>query len=107
MLASCARPQYKAQIDMTLSEGIIWPGKPETPRIKYLWSLNNVGAEEPREDSYLDFLTGRTTEDITDLQASGTLVRPQAVYVDEKRLYIADPGASRVTVVDRKTMDVM
>ena len=33
-------------------------------------------------------------------------MRPQGIYVDERRYYIADPGAARVTVIERKTMDV-
>lgn len=104
-LSSCA-PVYKARLDMTASERIIWPRSPEKPRIKYLWSLYNIGAEETEgEKTFLDLISGKNAEDIA--ETSGILLRPQGIYVDEKRFYIADPGASRVTVVDRSTMDVM
>jgi sugar lactone lactonase YvrE len=50
---------------------------------------------------------GGEDEPPTDAQSSPILVRPQGIYADDGRLYIADPGAIRVTVVDRKTMDVL
>jgi len=106
-IGACA-PQYKARIDATAFEGILWPGKPEKPRIKYLWSLQNVGAEEKEDKkTYLDMIAGRADHDITNPKTSDTLLRPQGVYVDERRYYIADPGAGRVTLIDRKTMDVV
>jgi len=93
---------------MTGSGGIVWPGLPETPRIKYLWSLHTVGASGGSDDrGYADILAGNTAGDIPDAQTWNTLQRPQAIYVDDRRYYIADPGAARVTVIDRKTMDVM
>ncbi len=105
VLVSCA-PVYKARVDMTATGGILWPGPPEKPRVRYLWSLRDVGAPGEGENRYLDLLAGRTLEDISDPQTSPTLLRPQGVFVDENRYYIADPGAARVSVIDRKTTDV-
>lgn len=99
-LFSCA-PVYKANIDYTMSEGILWPGKPEKPRIKYLWSIYSLAPEA----SFTDFLAGGG--DPSDPKTSLTLMRPYSVYFENDRLYITDPGAMRVTVVNIKTMDVL
>ncbi|MDA8241062.1 MAG: 6-bladed beta-propeller [Nitrospiraceae bacterium] len=103
LTASCA-PAYKARFDMTSSRGIVWPGKPEKPRVVYLWSLQDVAGEQGK-GGLLAAAAGE--EEVSDPQRSPVLLRPQGVYADEERLYVADPGAGRVTVVDRKTMDVM
>jgi sugar lactone lactonase YvrE len=103
LTASCA-PAYKARFDMTSSQGIVWPGKPEKPRVVYLWSLQNVAGEQEK-GGFLSAAAGE--EEVTDPQRSPVLLRPQGVYADEGRLYVADPGAGRVTVIDRKTSDVM
>ncbi|MDA8434172.1 MAG: hypothetical protein M0Z60_14605, partial [Nitrospiraceae bacterium] len=103
LTASCA-PAYKARFDMTSSQGIVWPGKPEKPRIVYLWSLQNVAGEQ-NKGGLLSAAAGE--EEVTDPQMSPVLLRPQGVYADEERLYVADPGAARVTVIDRKTMAVI
>jgi sugar lactone lactonase YvrE len=89
--AACAPP--RASVDYTLSKGIIWPGPPEKPRIQYLWALHRVSPEglpmetvEPRD--------------------SDVLITPQGVFVDgSERLYIADPDAGRVNVIDLKTSE--
>lgn len=105
---SCAPSSFKARLDTTFSGGIVWPGSPERPRIKYLWSLQDVGVpSEEKKNEILSLLAGDGGQNITDPQDFPVLVRPQGIYVDERRLYIADPGAFRVTVIDRKTMDVM
>lgn len=104
MMASCSTP-YKARLDMTSSGGIVWPGRPEKPRISYLWSLQDVSGE--RAGGELLSAVAGEPDVITDARNSTILLRPQGVFADEGRLYIADPGAIRVTVVDRKTMDVM
>ncbi len=101
-LISCAG-SMKAQIDMSAMGGIIWPGPPEKPRIVYFWTMQNLGGERM---TYADIITGAVREDITDPRLSPILLRPQSIYVDEKRYYIADPGAMRLTVIDRKTLEL-
>lgn len=98
--ASCA-PVYRAHIDYSMSGGILWPGKPERPRIKYLWSIYSLAPET----SFVEFLAGGG--DPLDPKTSLTLLGPYSVYFENDRLYIADPGAMRVTVVNIKTMDVL
>ncbi|MCX7793695.1 MAG: 6-bladed beta-propeller [Thermodesulfovibrionales bacterium] len=100
LLCSCASTFYTSRIDLTASGGILWPGEPEKPRIKYLWSLQNVNYTEAA--GALDILAG--IDDPDNPKYSPILLRPQGVYVDEKRLYIADPGAGRITVIDRNNM---
>jgi DNA-binding beta-propeller fold protein YncE len=100
---SCAKS--KAAIDYTLSEGIVWPGEPEKPRIKYLWSLHSVsgGGDVGR---LLRFMAGEPAPDGADPRESLGLVRPHSVFVDDgNRMYITDMGAMRVSVIDLNTMD--
>ena len=99
-LTSCA-PVYKANIDYAASEGILWPGGSEKPRIKYLWGLHSLA---PRM-SFVDFLAGGG--DPSDPKTSLVLIAPNSVYFENDRLYIADAGAMRVTVANTKTMDIL
>lgn len=107
LLSSCAPP--KAYIDKTAMRQIIWPGPPERPRIQYLWSLTHISTRvEGRKQGLIDFIIGNVSEDITDPRTSNVLMRPYGVFHDSKeKLYITDPGAFRVTVVDLKTAEVL
>ncbi|MDO9288325.1 MAG: hypothetical protein Q7T83_06000, partial [Thermodesulfovibrionales bacterium] len=100
IVIGCA-PVYKANIDYIASEGILWPGQPEKPRIKYLWNLYSLA---PRM-SFVDFLAGGG--DPSDPKASRALVMPYSVYFEGERLYVADSGAMRATVINIKTMEVL
>ncbi len=105
LLSACAPAIEQARLDTTAYEAITWPGAPEKPRLKYLWALQQVGAVDSQDqDSLGQVVTGSVTED---LQRTNRLVRPQAVYVDDRRYYIADPGAMRVTVIERQSLDVL
>lgn len=107
LMSSCAPVVHNAYFDMTASGSIAWPGNPEKPRIRYLWTLQNLGyAVKEGRGGVLELVAGSEDEGTTDLRSGRMLVMPQGVYADEKRLYISDPGASRVTVVDRKTQEV-
>ncbi len=99
-LFGCAPSFTISRIDTTASGGILWPGEPEKPRIRYLWSLQQVNYIEGK--SIKDIILGY--DNPYEPRESPILLRPQGVYVDQKRYYIADPGAGRVTVIDRKNM---
>jgi DNA-binding beta-propeller fold protein YncE len=106
MICSCAPP--KAYLDQTYRGQILWPGPPEKPRISYLWSITQVAATAEGRRSLSDFLSGDVTGDVTDPRSSNVFLRPSAVYVDSAdRLYVADPAALRVNVIDLKTHEVM
>jgi sugar lactone lactonase YvrE len=82
-------------------EKIFWPGPPEKPRISYLWSVSVV-SETERSGIY-DFFAGDPVSDLTDPRASTRLLRPYSIFVDDSGLlYITDPGAYRVTIIDIK-----
>lgn len=100
LLFSCAPSFTISRIDTTASGGILWPGEPEKPKIRYLWSLQQVNYIEGK--SVKDIILG--SDNPNDPRESPILMRPQGIYVDQKRYYIADPGAGRVTVIDRKDM---
>lgn len=98
-VVSCA--PRKAIIDGTAMDKILWPGAPEEPRIKYQWSLSIVSGKEGT-DLY-EVIIGKR-DDVTDPRTSNRLLRPYSIFVDEtEKLYISDPGAYRVTVIDTKT----
>lgn len=106
LLFSCA--PSKAYIDRSAAAQILWPGPPEKPRIKYLWSISQVAATAEGKRNLTDFILGDFAEDVTDPRTSNVLMRPFGVFVDSReRLYVADPGAFRVTVIDLKTADVL
>lgn len=98
--ASCSTS--KAQIDFTFSEGILWPGAPERPRIKYLWSLRRVSGSPEGVGKVVRVIAG---EGAAGEVFGDFLTRPHSVYVDESEtLYITDTGSFRVNVIDLKTM---
>jgi len=107
LLTACASPM--AFIDKSAMKQILWPGYPEKPRIRYLWSINQITTPiEGRKRVFFDFILGNVSEDVTDPMTSNTLMRPYGVFVDSReRLYVADPGAYRVTVIDLKTAKVI
>lgn len=102
LLSGCAAP--KAFIDSSASGKIIWPGPPERPRIKFIWSISQLAASTGGKRGLLDFLAGDVSGDVSDPRTSNVLMRPYGLFVDARqRLYITDPGAYRVTVIDLKT----
>lgn len=99
VLAGCAAP--KAYLDKTAQGKIVWPGPPEKARIQYLWSVSKLNGNGKGKRNFADLLAGEATGDVTDPRTSDTLMRPFGLFVDPgRRLYVADPGASRVTVID-------
>jgi sugar lactone lactonase YvrE len=100
--ASCAKS--KAFIDFTMTERIIWPGPPEKPRVQYLWSLKRIsGGEGPGR--LLRIIAGDPDYSNPDPTSSDHVVRPQGLFAGQNDLlYIADPGASRVTITNLKDM---
>lgn len=101
-LVACA--PSKASLDMSMSQGIIWPGAPEKARIKYLWSLRRVSGGEA--GVVVRAIAGEDDYYVEEPRYSSFLVNPQGVYVDGlERLYITDTGAARVSVIDLKTME--
>lgn len=102
LLCGCA--SSRAFIDTSAGGKIIWPGPPEKARIKYLWSVSRLAAAEGGKRGLADLLAGDVSDDVTDPRTSNLLMRPYALFVDgRERLYVADPGAYRVTVIDLKT----
>lgn len=100
--ASCA--PSKAIMDYTMTESIVWPGGKEKPRIKFLWTLQRLAGGE--ETQFERFIGGELDHAIGDPRNSALLINPHGVFVDgNDRMYIADPGAFRVSVVDLKTTE--
>jgi DNA-binding beta-propeller fold protein YncE len=99
LLAGCAAP--KAYLDRSAEGKIVWPGPPEKARVKFMWSISKLATNGQGKRGLADFLAGNASGDVTDPRTSDVLMRPFGLFVDQKRrLYVADPGASRVTVID-------
>jgi DNA-binding beta-propeller fold protein YncE len=101
--ASCA-PQ-KVIIDQTATDKIAWPGPPEKPRIRYLWSISILSGGEGID--FIDSFAGRTDIDVADPKNSYRFLRPYGIFGDVSgRLYVTDPGAYRVSIIDLKETTV-
>jgi DNA-binding beta-propeller fold protein YncE len=98
----------KAFVDRSMMGSIVWPGPPEQPRIKFMWVLSQLSTEVEGRRGLLDFVAGDVREDVTDPKTSNVLIRPYGVFADSKeKLYVADPGAARVSIIDLKTAEVL
>src|SRR3989304_3801412 len=92
-VSSCA--PSRAYIDYTMAEGVLWPGPPEKPRIKYLWKVERVRGAGDR-GGLARFIAGEDDYVSADPRDSDTIVSPRGVFVGgDNVLYIADQGASR------------
>lgn len=99
----CAAPGV-ARFDYSGSGEIYWPGSPETPRIKYLYSLKHLSSrEETALSQAADTLLG---EEEFEPARAPTFIRPYGVWVSGGRLYVTDIAATRLTVIDLKTAAV-
>ena len=98
-IIGCAVEQ-RAHFDTSMENKIIWPGAPEKPRIRYLWSLDSL---MPEGSSVLDLLAGKY--EFFDVKDAPVLLNPMYVFKNGDNLYIADYGAQRVTVVNLKAND--
>ncbi len=102
MLLALSCTTQRAVIDRSAMDRILWPGPPERPRISYLWSISLLSGSEGSRASR--FLGG--DDDATDPKTSERLLRPYSIFVDEQGvLYITDPGAYRITIIDPKSGD--
>ena len=98
--ASCT--SHKAVIDRSAMEKILWPGPPEQPRISFLWSVSELSGGIGSRAT--NIFAG--DEDATDPQSSQRLLGPYGIFIDEQGLlYITDPGAYRLTIIDPKDGD--
>lgn len=97
---SCA--SQKALIDRSAMDKILWPGPPEKPRISFLWNV--LLASSSTGTRAYNMLAGQ--DDFTDPRTSERLLRPYSIFIDEQgMLYLTDPGAYRVTIIDPKSGD--
>ncbi|MDA8169152.1 MAG: SMP-30/gluconolactonase/LRE family protein [Nitrospiraceae bacterium] len=113
LIACAACAPGKAEIDRSLQNGIVWPGVPEKPRIAYLWSLRKVsdsgiGDQAPVQilnRSEHDFNFRDSAESESRVRDSDFLSAPQGVAAADGKLYIADPEAKRINVIDLGGME--
>lgn len=97
-LTGCA--SGRAIIDRGAVGKIIWPGPPEKPRIKYLWSVSVISGKE--KNGLAEIVLGEPGES-ADPRTSPRLLRPYGIFVDGDMMYVADPGALRVTIINMQT----
>ncbi|MDO8774099.1 MAG: 6-bladed beta-propeller [Burkholderiaceae bacterium] len=81
--------------DAVARASLVWPKPPATPRIRYLQSVSGAqdwGIERSWLRRLADVLTGTGAEQF---------VRPSAVAEADGVLYVADPGARSLWILDR------
>lgn len=87
LLSGCATPEKKAK------QRFFWPPLPDIPRIEYLktfWSSDDLLKTAGQQ--WLASIAGHEPQKLS---------RPMGIYSDEgKRVYITDPEANQVVVVD-------
>ena len=103
VIVSCSSTS-KASLDMTMNQGIVWPGIPEEPRIQYLWSLRQIAGSEG--GGLLEYLAGGEDLSKAGSRYSDYLVSPHGLYVGQaNKLYVTDTGAGRINVIDLDSME--
>lgn len=94
LLAGCAEQAPRPESVDTAAAPLVWPKPPEQERIRYLRSISGPddwGISRPFFRRLLDTLSGRGAE---------VFLRPSAVAERDGVLYVADPGAQAVWILD-------
>ncbi|MBJ6751593.1 SMP-30/gluconolactonase/LRE family protein [Geomonas anaerohicana] len=94
LVAGCSSSSQFLQTQKTVS--LQWPEKPLSPRVEWVKSVvspEDAGIAKGFWKRTLELLTGASTQRI---------VKPYGVLYDDGRLFIADPGAGVVHVMDTK-----
>ena len=90
----CVAPPAREDSDTDSAVSLVWPQPPAPARIRYLRSLTgprDLGIRKPLFQRVLDALAGRGDEHF---------VRPTGVAEHDGVLYVADPGAPAVWILD-------
>ena len=93
-LSGCEAPAPIKGATETPAELLVWPKPPAEPRIRYLRSVSgpqDLGIAKPFFRRIIDALTGKGEEHF---------VRPTGAAEREGVLYVADPGAQAVWILD-------
>jgi DNA-binding beta-propeller fold protein YncE len=86
IVASCAPATVKRSPVADPVTAIVWPGPPQEPRIRYLYSLS-----EPIDIGIKPGIFKRLVQVLAGKEAQGML-RPYAVAADDKIICVVDPG---------------
>jgi len=92
--SGCVAPVASKDSDTDMAVSLVWPQPPATARIRYLRSLSgprDLGIRKPFFQRIFDALAGRGDEHF---------VRPTGVAEHDGVLYVADPGAQAVWILD-------
>lgn len=103
VLSSCAAPSV-ARFDYPRGGELYWPGPPEKPRIKYLYSITRLSGSE--ESSLQQVMEGVLGEEEVEVTQAPTFLRPYGVWVSSGRLYVTDTAATRLSIIDLRTARV-
>jgi len=94
LISGCGTPPSSSATEETTDVRLVWPKPPDQPRIRYLRSLNG-----PRDLGLTRPLLRRLTDWLSD---SGVehFIRPTGVAVQDGVIYVADPGARALWILD-------
>lgn len=94
-LAGCAQSTRRYTYPVKPQQQLVWPGKPEVARIKYIGSFSSaedLGIEKGFFTLLAEFFIGSQKQ---------RLVRPMAVVApNENEIYVADPGIKGIHYFD-------
>jgi DNA-binding beta-propeller fold protein YncE len=91
LLSSCVSNEIKKD----KKEGLFWPSPPYKPRIRYIRTFSGPGDIYTNKSMFKkvwEYLGGR--------REGIKLIRPYGIFVDNKKIYVADPGGRRVHIFD-------
>jgi DNA-binding beta-propeller fold protein YncE len=95
LAGGCSTPAPTPELDPAALAALVWPKPPEPPRIRYLQSVagpQDWGIERTWLQRLGDVLVGTSARQF---------VRPSAVAEAAGVLYVADPGAQSLWILDR------
>ncbi len=97
LLAGCGKPA--GELFPPLDEALVWPGPPQTARIRYVGQLST---EVDLQQAISSWESVQRT--LFGQKEIGVLLGPIAIAVDEeKRMFVADPAVSVIHLMDLKT----
>jgi DNA-binding beta-propeller fold protein YncE len=94
LAAGCSAPVIPDQIDEHAADTPVWPSPPAQARVRYLRSVSgpdDLGIRRSMLGRLVDSLSGRAAEHF---------VRPTGVAAQDGIMYVADPGAHALWILD-------
>ncbi len=101
LLVACAQPMsIPVQTKLPAAESLVWPTPPQPPRIRFINSIASpadLGIKSSLRKWLSQLLSGQQ-EDVR-------LVRPAGVVMQQEIIYVADPGAQSLWILNARSKE--